>query len=228
MLCWRETTDGFRVHDGCLNPANPGAIPLESEMNEITHLLNAIEQGDRYASDELLPLVYDELRRLAAQKLAPNHQARHSSPPPWSTRPTSGWSGPMPTCVGTAVGISSRPQRKRCADFSSRERVRKSRDRHGGDRQRVDLDERHLSMTKTPDRLLAVDESLTRLAERSRGGRGGQTSFLRGLHAGTGGRISRRVSRNRLSTLVLRESLASLRHRGRQANRTGMIFFGIS
>jgi WD40 repeat protein len=39
-------------------------------MNEVTRVLSAIEQGDPQASDQLLPLVYDELRRLAAQKLA--------------------------------------------------------------------------------------------------------------------------------------------------------------
>src|SRR5438046_4314247 len=39
-------------------------------MNEVTRVLSAIEQGDPHAADQLLPLVYDELRRLAAQKLA--------------------------------------------------------------------------------------------------------------------------------------------------------------
>src|SRR5471032_1411101 len=39
-------------------------------MNDVTSILNAIEQGDPYAAGQLLPLVYDELRRLAAQKLA--------------------------------------------------------------------------------------------------------------------------------------------------------------
>jgi hypothetical protein len=39
-------------------------------MNEVTQILSAIEQGDPHAADQLLPLVYDELRRLAAQRLA--------------------------------------------------------------------------------------------------------------------------------------------------------------
>ena len=42
-------------------------------MHEVTRILDAIRQGDRRAAEELLPLVYDELRRLAAQKLA--HEA---------------------------------------------------------------------------------------------------------------------------------------------------------
>jgi hypothetical protein len=39
-------------------------------MNEVTRILNAIEHGDSHASDELLPLVYEALRRLAAEKMA--------------------------------------------------------------------------------------------------------------------------------------------------------------
>ena len=39
-------------------------------MSDVTQILNAIEQGDPYAAGQLLPLVYDELRKLAAQKLA--------------------------------------------------------------------------------------------------------------------------------------------------------------
>jgi hypothetical protein len=39
-------------------------------MNDVTRILSAIEQGDSHAAEQLLPLVYDELRKLAAQKLA--------------------------------------------------------------------------------------------------------------------------------------------------------------
>src|SRR5262249_14248775 len=44
--------------------------PVVPPMSEVTRILNAIEQGDRPAASHLLPLVYEELRRLAAQKLA--------------------------------------------------------------------------------------------------------------------------------------------------------------
>jgi hypothetical protein len=40
-------------------------------MTEVTHILSAINQGDPHAAEQLLPLVYDELRKLAAQELAP-------------------------------------------------------------------------------------------------------------------------------------------------------------
>src|SRR5262249_46377865 len=45
-------------------------FPFGSPMSDLTRILSAIEQGDPHAAEQLLPLVYDELRRLAAQKLA--------------------------------------------------------------------------------------------------------------------------------------------------------------
>src|SRR5262245_7135327 len=48
----------------------PGGPGQRSSMNDVTRVLSAIEQGDPRAAEQLLPLVYDELRKLAAQKLA--------------------------------------------------------------------------------------------------------------------------------------------------------------
>src|SRR5438876_4479875 len=50
-----------------LSDGSDFAVPL---MHEVTRILSAIEQGDPQAAEQLLPLVYDELRKLAAQKLA--------------------------------------------------------------------------------------------------------------------------------------------------------------
>src|SRR5881398_1415751 len=47
-----------------------GNVPGGASMSEVTRILSAIEQGDPRAAEQLLPLVYDELRKLAAQKLA--------------------------------------------------------------------------------------------------------------------------------------------------------------
>src|SRR5258707_4109915 len=49
---------------------SPIAVLSCPVMSDVTQILNAIEQGDAHAAEQLLPLVYDELRRLAAQKLA--------------------------------------------------------------------------------------------------------------------------------------------------------------
>ena len=45
-------------------------------MTDVTRILSAIEQGDPHAAEQLLPLVYEELRKLAAQKLAPDSDSR--------------------------------------------------------------------------------------------------------------------------------------------------------
>jgi hypothetical protein len=58
-------------------------------MSDVTHILAAIEEGDPNAAEQLLPLVYEELRRLAAQRLAREKPARRSSPRPSSPRRTS-------------------------------------------------------------------------------------------------------------------------------------------
>src|SRR5438552_17691177 len=60
--------------NGCLSQLYSGRSASLSNhasvMTEVTHILSAIEQGDPHAAEQLLPLVYDELRQLAAQKLA--------------------------------------------------------------------------------------------------------------------------------------------------------------
>src|SRR5262249_59146260 len=48
----------------------PGRPSEAKSMNDVTRILSAVEQGDSQASEQLLPLVYDELRKLAAQRLA--------------------------------------------------------------------------------------------------------------------------------------------------------------
>ncbi len=59
-------------------------------MSEVTRILSAIEQGDPHAAGQLLPLVYDELRKLAARKLALEKPGRPWTRRRWSTRRTSG------------------------------------------------------------------------------------------------------------------------------------------
>jgi DNA-binding GntR family transcriptional regulator len=59
-------------------------------MTEVTRILSAIEQGDPQVAAQLLPLVYDELRRLAAQKWPKKSRAGRSRPPPSSTKLISG------------------------------------------------------------------------------------------------------------------------------------------
>src|SRR5256712_7344296 len=115
-------------------------------MSEVTRILSAIEQGDAHAAEQLLPLVYDELRKLAAQRLAQEkpgqtleatalvHEAYlrlvasgDASAPRehhWNSR-------------GHFFAAAAEAMRRILVDNARRKR----RPKHGGDRQRIELDE---------------------------------------------------------------------------------------
>ena len=138
-------------------------------MADVTRLLNAFEQGDPGAAGELLPLLYDELRVLAAQKLerekpgqtlqptALVHQAylRLVAPPqdegtegqPWDSR-------------GHFFAAMAEAMRRILVENARR----RTRAKHGGGRRRVDLDDQVMPVRLPPDEILALDEALTRLA----------------------------------------------------------------
>ncbi|MCI0462347.1 MAG: ECF-type sigma factor [Gemmataceae bacterium] len=135
-------------------------------MNEVTRILNAIEQGDPYAASQLLPLVYEELRRLATQKLAHEapgqtlqatalvHEAYlrlvDSDPAPhWNSR-------------GHFFAAAAEAMRRILIENARR----KQRVKHGGGRQRIDLDQACPVVRPPSGDLLALDEALTRLAAR--------------------------------------------------------------
>src|SRR5580700_9845247 len=123
-------------------------------MTDVTHLLNAIEAGNPQAAAQLLPLVYDELRRLAAQKLA--HEK------PGQTLDATGlvheaylrlfagdgqmqhWDSRQHFFAAAAEAM------RRILIESAR---RKKRLRHGGDRQQVDLLDQDLAVDQSPDEL---------------------------------------------------------------------------
>jgi RNA polymerase sigma factor (TIGR02999 family) len=133
-------------------------------MTDVTGILSAIERGDPQAAEQLLPLVYDELRRVAAQKLSREKPGQtltatalvHEA----YLRLTSGsgtleWSGRGHFFVAAAEAM------RRILVESAR---RKRRLRHGGDWHRVDFDRVELPDEPGSDDLLALDEALERLA----------------------------------------------------------------
>jgi RNA polymerase sigma factor (TIGR02999 family) len=134
-------------------------------MFEVTQLLNAIGQGDRRATEELLPLVYEELRKLAAQKLAQEkpgqtlqatalvHEAYLRLLGPTATNQS--WDG-----RGHFFAAAAEAMRRILVENARH----KKRIRHGGEFQRIDLDQCNLAATESDERLLAVDEALDRLA----------------------------------------------------------------
>jgi RNA polymerase sigma factor (TIGR02999 family) len=132
-------------------------------MSEVTRLLDAAAAGDRRAASELLPLVYDELRRLAAARLAdesPDHTLQPTAlvheaylrlvgpgdAPRWDSR------GHFFAAAAEAI--------RRILVESAR---RRGRLRRGGDRDRVDLDGLDVAAPDRSDDLLALDEALTAL-----------------------------------------------------------------
>jgi RNA polymerase sigma factor (TIGR02999 family) len=137
-------------------------------MSDVTRILSAIEQGDPHAAELLLPLVYDELRRLAAAQMAREkpgqtldatalvHEAylrlvgneRRGSSPPWDNR-------------GHFFAAAAEAMRRILVEAARR----KGRARHGGGLRRINLDEGGFVANAPGDDLLAIDEALTRLAE---------------------------------------------------------------
>jgi RNA polymerase sigma factor (TIGR02999 family) len=133
-------------------------------MSEVTRILDAVAQGDPHAAAELLPLVYEELRRLAAQKLA-------NEAPGQTLQATALVHEAYLRLVQGAEGISwkSRGHFFGAAAEAMRriliERARgRERLRHGGGRKRVDLDEAVALVEPPAEEILALDEALSRLA----------------------------------------------------------------
>jgi RNA polymerase sigma factor (TIGR02999 family) len=133
-------------------------------MSEVTRILSAIEQGDAHAAAQLLPLVYDELRQLAAARLARERpgqtlqatalvheaylrlvdgdQARH-----WNSR-------------GHFFAAAAEAMRRILIENARG----KAREKRGGDWRRVDFEQLDVTTAVSPDQLLALDDALVRLA----------------------------------------------------------------
>jgi RNA polymerase sigma factor (TIGR02999 family) len=134
-------------------------------MTVVTQILGQIEQGDPHAAEKLLPLLYDELRKLAAQKLVHEkpgqtlqatalvHEAyvrlvdvdesQH-----WNSR-------------GHFFGAAAEAMRRILVEKARR----RARSKHGGDRNREELESSQIVAPAVSEDLLALDEALNRLAE---------------------------------------------------------------
>src|SRR5262245_50002404 len=138
-------------------------------MSEVTRILSAIEAGDPHAAEQLWPLVYEELRQLAAQKLAQEapgqtlqatalvHEAylRLVASGDASAPREPHWDGRRHFFAAAAEAM-----RRILIDNARRKRTEK----HGGTRQRIDLDDVEVAVDPRSPDLLALDEALARLA----------------------------------------------------------------
>jgi RNA polymerase sigma factor (TIGR02999 family) len=137
-------------------------------MNDVTQILSAIERGEPKAAEQLLPLVYDELRKLAAQRLAQEkpgqtlqatalvHEAylrlvKDQGAGEWDSR-------------GHFFAAVAEAMRRILVDAARRKR----RPKHGGDRRRVGAEEVGEAIAPPVDDLLAFDHALERLAAEDR------------------------------------------------------------
>jgi len=135
-------------------------------MSDVTRILSAIEQGDPSASDQLLPLVYDELRQLAAQRLSQEkpgqtlqatalvHEAylrlvNVDKVQHWNSK-------------GHFFGAAAEAMRRILIDQARR---KKAIIHGGGHQNHISLDEIEIGYSSPPDELLAIDEALILLAK---------------------------------------------------------------
>jgi RNA polymerase sigma factor (TIGR02999 family) len=133
-------------------------------MRDVSRILGAIESGDPSASEQLLPLLYDELRRLAAQKLAHEKPGQTLQPtalvheaylrlvgdaaePHWNSR-------------GHFLAAAAEAMRRILVERARRKRTEK----HGGRRLRIDLSLAEPMTEADPDAVLDLDDALTALA----------------------------------------------------------------
>ena len=132
-------------------------------MSDVTRLLDAIRTGDRQASAELLPLVYDELRRLARVHMA-HERAEHTLQPTALVHEAYlrlvGNADPRWGGRGHFFAAAAEAMRRILVESARR----RQRVKHGGEMSRVELDESRLAAATDDERLLAIDEALERLA----------------------------------------------------------------
>ena len=185
-------------------------------MSDVTRILSAIEQGDGQAAEQLLPLVYDELRRLAAQKLA-------QEKPGQTLDATALVHEAYLRLVDTerAQHWNSRGHFfAAAAEAMRRILLNRARDKHrlkrGGGRQRIDLDSVQIAADAESDELIALDEALDILAaEDPTLCRLRQAAILRRAELGRSGRGAGDRPPNRRPLLGLRPCLAVRQLQGR-------------
>jgi RNA polymerase sigma factor (TIGR02999 family) len=134
-------------------------------MNDVTRILSTLEQGDPSAANQLLPLVYDELRRLAEQKLSQEKPGQTLQATALvheaylrlvGSNPEKPWHSRGHFCAAAAEAM------RRILVEKAR---RKAASKHGGGKQRVPLDQAQALTEEPSEQLLALDEALTELEQ---------------------------------------------------------------
>ena len=136
-------------------------------MSDVTRVIEAVQRGDAKAADELLPLVYEELRRLAASKMA-NEAAGNTLQP--TALVHEAWlrlvGNENPKFAGRSHFFAAAAEAMRRILIENARRKRALR--HGGGQQRLDIEEVNVAAGVKDDELLALDEALDKFAAHER------------------------------------------------------------
>lgn len=136
-------------------------------MNDVTRILNELDHGDSKAAEELLPLVYEELRKLAGHRMA-QEAAGHTLQP--TALVHEAWlrlvNAENQTWQNRAhfFAAAAEAMRRILIDRARRKQAL----RHGGGQQRVDLEDVDLATQSADDQLLVVNEALDKFAEQDK------------------------------------------------------------
>ena len=136
---------------------------MSTNRTDVTRILDAVRQGDAKATDELLAAVYQELRKLAAVRLSQEPAGQtlqatalvHEAYIRLVGAEDQSWGG-----RGHFFAAAAEAMRRILVENARR----KGRQKHGGDRRRVELLEGDLAVNTPPDEVLAVDKALAKLA----------------------------------------------------------------
>jgi RNA polymerase sigma factor (TIGR02999 family) len=132
-------------------------------MNEVTRILSAVGRGDPSAASKLLPLVYDELRKLAAQRMSKEEPGQTLQATALvheaylrlvDVEQVQQWNG-----RGHFFAAAAEAMRRILIERARRKR----RARHGGEHDRIELDEAQIVTTASADQLVILDDALSRL-----------------------------------------------------------------
>jgi RNA polymerase sigma factor (TIGR02999 family) len=132
-------------------------------LSDVTRILESIEQGDPKAADRLLPLVYEELRKLAAAKMAneaPNQTLQPTALVHEAWLRLTGDTNPSFSGRAHFFGAAAEAMRRILIEKARRKRAV----RHGGDQQRVELEDIEVAGSGDEDELLAVNDAIDKLS----------------------------------------------------------------
>jgi RNA polymerase sigma factor (TIGR02999 family) len=132
-------------------------------LSDVTRILESIEHGDPKAADELLPLVYGELRKLAASKM-PNQTLQPTALVHEAWLRLVGNTEPKFENRAHFFAAAAEAMRRILIDKARHKRAV----RHGGDQQRVDIEGMEIAVLGNEDELLAVNEALDKLAAQNK------------------------------------------------------------